>query len=68
MSVAPITSPQSIKSASSLARRFSWLRAREQVIRAVLFLCGALSLLTTAGIIIVLFTEAIYSFGGTAFF
>lgn len=52
-----------------LARRFSWTRAREQVILALLFLCAVLSIATTAGIIWILFSEAVYSFGkGTAFF
>ena len=68
MSVAQATPHSLNRLPSSLIRQASWGRAREQVIKLVLFLCGALSLLTTAGIIVVLFTEAIYSFGGTAFF
>lgn len=68
MSVAQTSPTILAKRPSSLTRRFSWTRAREQVIRLTLFLCGALSLLTTAGIIVVLFNEAIYSFAGTAFF
>ena len=44
---------------SSLRRKFSWLRAREQAIQSFLFLCAFLSILTTGGIIYVLLTESL---------
>ena len=44
---------------SSLRRKFSWSRAREQVIQSILFLCAFLSILTTLSIIYVLVTESL---------
>ena len=52
-----------------LVRRFSLIRAKEQAIRFLLLLCALLSVGTTGGIIFVLLTEAVVSFGpNTAFF
>ena len=51
-----------------LARRFSLTRAREQVIRFVLFLCALLSVVTTVGIVFILVTEAVVSVGPNAAF
>lgn len=47
----------------ALVRRLSWSRAREQLIRLVLASCALLSVGTTVGIIYVLLSEAVYSFG-----
>jgi phosphate transport system permease protein len=46
----------------SLAKRFSWLTARERVIEAGLAACAILSVFTTVGIIAVLASEAIEFF------
>lgn len=43
----------------SLARRVTLLRAREQMIGLVLFLCAFVSILTTAGIVFALVSESI---------
>jgi phosphate transport system permease protein len=51
--LAPASAPNDIK------RRFSLVRARELVIRLVLFSCALASIVTTAGIIYVLVTEAL---------
>ena len=57
------------KSNSSLRRRFSWLRAREQVIQGLLFCCALLSILTTVSIVYVLISEALVAIPpNTAFF
>jgi len=54
---------------SSLRRKFSWLRAREQVIQGALFCCALLSVLTTISIIYVLITESLFAIPpNTAFF
>lgn len=54
---------------SSLRRKFSWLRAREQAIQAALFCCALLSVLTTISIIYVLITESLFAIPpNTAFF
>lgn len=53
----------------SLTRRFSLARAKEQVIRLLLFLCALLSVATTIGIVFILVTEAVVAIGpNTAFF
>ena len=55
--------------AASLRRRFSWMRAREQVIQTILFGCALLSIVTTLSIIFVLVSESIYAIPPhTAFF
>ncbi len=52
-----------------LMQRRSWRTLWESAIQAMLFCCAGLSILTTLGIIVVLFNECIYNFtGGTAFF
>ncbi len=54
---------------SSLRRKFSWSRAREQVIQSALFCCAFLSILTTLSIIYVLITESLIAIPpNTAFF
>ena len=54
---------------SSLHRRFSWIRAREQLIQGILFACSMLSVITTLGIIYVLVSETLISIPPqTAFF
>lgn len=65
----PRAEPTNRASDSSLRRRLSWLRAREQLIRWSLLACALLSIATTIGILSVLFSNAVYSFGkNTAFF
>ena len=55
--------------ASSLRRRFSWVRAREQLIQGVLFGCSLLSIVTTLSIIYVLVSESLIAIPPhTAFF
>ena len=57
------------KLAGAMRRRFSFVRAREGGIQFLLFACAFLSIVTTLGIIFVLFDNAIYKAGdGTAFF
>jgi phosphate transport system permease protein len=56
--------PVSGNPAGPLARRFTLQRAREQLIQFVLFLCGLLSIVTTAGIVYVLFTESVVAVPG----
>jgi len=56
------TTPQPAARRGELTRQFSWMRAREQVIHAGLFLCAFLSVLTTLGIIAVLLSESVISF------
>ncbi len=52
-----------------LVRRFTWIRLKEGLIRAVLFICAAVSILTTAAIIFVLVSEAVVNIPPrTAFF
>lgn len=46
-------------SRSSLEFRWTWLRIREQIIRAVLFFCALLSIATTLGITLILLVEAV---------
>jgi phosphate transport system permease protein len=54
---------------SSLRRKFSWSRAREQVIQSILFGCAFLSVLTTVSIIYVLISESLFAIPpNTAFF
>lgn len=50
--------------AGSLARRFSFARAREQCIQFSLFLCALLSILITVGIVVALATESVFSLPG----
>jgi phosphate transport system permease protein len=45
---------------SPLARRFTLLALQERCIETVLFLCAAVSILTTLGILYVLVTESVY--------
>lgn len=45
--------------AGSLARRFTWQRAAERLIRGGLFLCALVSILTTLGIVIALLAETV---------
>ena len=45
-------------------RGFTWIRVKEQVIRSLLFLCALVSVLTTAGIILVLLGETFLFFRG----
>lgn len=51
--------PQTPKIPTSLRRKFSWTRAREQVIQSLLFCCSFLSILITVGIIYVLVSESL---------
>lgn len=52
-----------------LTRRNSWRSLWETTIQGALFCCSFLSIITTLGIIFVLFNECIYNFGGQqAFF
>lgn len=61
--------PIQSESSPSLRRRFSWLRAREQVIQSLLFCCSFLSILTTLSIIYILVTESLVAIPPhTAFF
>jgi len=46
-------------SRSSLEFRWTWLRIREQIIRAVFFFCALLSIATTLGITLILLVEAV---------
>ena len=63
------TRPSADKTIGLLTRRFSPLRAREQAIWFLLFLCALLSVVTTVAIILVLVTETVVAVGqGTAFF
>lgn len=66
-SVKPSTPPSKDR---SLEFKRTWSRSREQLIKLVLFLCAFLSILTTVGILYVLFTNAVYSLNDetTAFF
>ena len=48
------------KATSSLHRSASLVRLKEWGIRSLLFLCAAVSILTTLGIVAVLFSNAIY--------
>ncbi|WP_437191502.1 phosphate ABC transporter permease subunit PstC [Planctomicrobium sp. SH527] len=53
----------------SLKKRYTAARFQEQIIESLLFLCALLSIITTAGIILVMFSESVFSLtGGTAFF
>jgi len=54
---------ESIHPPPSLTKRFTVSRLKERLIRLVLLVCALLSIATTLGIIYVLFTEAVYSFG-----
>lgn len=54
--------------AGSLARQVTWQVVRERLIRGLLFACAGLSVITTAAIILVLLSEAVYNPSGTAFF
>ncbi len=58
------TLPASRTGAGDLAKRFTLNRAREQVIRFVLFLCALVSILTTLGIVFALVTEAVIAIPG----
>lgn len=65
MSVSPApadhrSSPQTAR--RSLEFRWTWLRVREQLIRALLFFCAFLSIATTLGITVILVTEAVSFF------
>ncbi len=61
--------PNPSKARRSLVRRRTWLRSKEQLIRLSLFGCALISIVTTLGILYVLFTNAVYSFGReSAFF
>ena len=65
----PSSESSRLNASSSLRRRFSWLRAREQVIQFILFCCAFLSILTTLSIIYVLITESLFAVPPhTAFF
>ncbi len=58
------TSPE-----QSITKRFSLIRAKEQLIRFLLFLCALLSIVTTLGIIFVLISETVLPLGSeTVFF
>lgn len=46
----------------SLVSRLTWIRVKEQAIRSLLFLCALVSVVTTAGIILVLFGETVLFF------
>lgn len=50
------------QSRSSLEFRWTWLRIREQIIRAALFFCALLSIATTLGITLILLVEAVSFF------
>ncbi|MCA8999658.1 MAG: phosphate ABC transporter permease subunit PstC, partial [Planctomycetaceae bacterium] len=47
----------------SLKSKYTFARFREQVIEFLLLACAFVSILTTVGIIVVLLTESVYSFG-----
>lgn len=49
----------------SLRRRFTWTAFKERLIRGFLFLCALVSIATTLGIIFVLLSESVFSFGTT---
>lgn len=57
MSQAPLSSPR-----NPLLRRRTWTSTREQIIRGLLFLCAALSIVTTLGITLTLLFEAVQFF------
>lgn len=61
---ASATPPAPRAGAGDLAKRFTLNRAREQVIRFVLFLCALVSILTTLGIVFALLTEAVIAIPG----
>ncbi|WP_437187085.1 phosphate ABC transporter permease subunit PstC [Planctomicrobium sp. SH668] len=53
----------------SLRKKYTVARFKEQVIESLLIVCALISIATTLGIILVLFTESVYSFTGErAFF
>jgi phosphate transport system permease protein len=52
----------SAKAKFSLAKRFSWITAREQFVKLGLMLCAVMSLATTVAIVYVLVTEAVRFF------
>jgi len=54
--------PTRSEETSSLRRKVSWTRVREQIIQGVLFLCSFLSIVTTVSIIYVLVTESLLAF------
>ncbi len=71
MSLANVASPLTPpKVGLRLQKQFSWVRAREAGVRAVLVSCASLSLITTLAIVYMFFTEAVYAVapGSTAFF
>ncbi len=69
MSVAQTTPPLTLKPASGLIKKFSLTRAKEGVIKGLLFVCASLSLVTTLMIVWMFLTEAVFGIGGnTAFF
>ncbi len=68
-SVLNTPTPQGGGQSSSLERRFTAKRAKEQLIQGVLFFCAMLSVITTVSIIVVLLQESVFSFSGEkAFF
>ena len=60
MSTAPGSGVPHSKAATSLHRSASLVRLKESGIRLLLFLCATVSILTTFGIVSVLFSNAIY--------
>lgn len=71
MSLANVASPLTPpKAGLRLQKQFSWARARESCVRALLLGCASLSLLTTLAIVYMFLTEAVYSVTSdtTAFF
>lgn len=62
MSLANVASPLTpTKAGLRLQKQFSWARAREAGVRAMLLGCASLSLLTTLAIVYMFLTEAVYS-------
>lgn len=68
MSVAPLHVNRSGKGKLSLAKRFSWGTAREQIIKLMLMGCAVVSLATTISIVYVLVTEAFAFFQAVSIF
>ncbi|QDU78718.1 Phosphate transport system permease protein PstC [Polystyrenella longa] len=65
----PVNQPEPKGVSTSLDKRFSVQRLKEQLIRFVLMFCALLSIATTISIIYVLITESLFSFGESeAFF
>ncbi|MEZ6045780.1 MAG: phosphate ABC transporter permease subunit PstC [Planctomycetaceae bacterium] len=65
----PLNQPQPGSTSTSLDKKFSLQRLKEQLIKLSLLMCALLSIVTTVSIIYVLITESLFSFGDSeAFF